>query len=262
MESHDESWRGRRSGPGISSIVGRRWLAMSLTEVGRFTEAIALATEAVEMAETADHPFSLTNALAGLGFALLRKGDVKRAIPLLERGCEVSRRLSFHSIWVACALPLAAAYGLSGRSAEAVRVLLDVPFGPASSNNTGTLAESWLFSGRTDEAARLGPQALELARARKSRGQEAWALHILGEIAARRDPPGHADGHYREALALADELGMRPLVAHCHLGLGKLYRRTGKREQAQEHLTTATTMYREMDMRFWLEQAEAELREL
>ena len=56
--------------------------------------------------------------------------------------------------------------------------------------------------------------------------------------------------------------GMRPPVAHCHLGLGKLYRRTGDRQQAQEHLTTATTMYREMDMRFWLEQAEAEVREL
>ena len=55
---------------------------------------------------------------------------------------------------------------------------------------------------------------------------------------------------------------MRPLVAHCHLGLGKLYRRTGQLEEAREHLTTATTMYREMDMRFWLEQAEQELREL
>ena len=52
------------------------------------------------------------------------------------------------------------------------------------------------------------------------------------------------------------------LLAHCRLGLGKLCRRTGKREQAQEHLTTATTMYREMDMRFWLEQAEAEMGEL
>ena len=71
-----------------------------------------------------------------------------------------------------------------------------------------------------------------------------------------------AEGYYREALALAGELGMRPLVAHCHLGLGKLYRRTGKREQAQEHLTTATTMYREMDMRFWLEQAADKEREL
>ena len=62
--------------------------------------------------------------------------------------------------------------------------------------------------------------------------------------------------------AVAAELGMRPLVAHCHLGLGKLYRRTGKREEAKEHLTTATTLYREMDMRFWLAQAEAEMGEL
>ena len=89
-------------------------------------------------------------------------------------------------------------------------------------------------------------------------------MRLLGEIAFRYDPP-HLDlaaDRYRQALALADELGMRPLVAHCHLGLGKLYRRTGKREQASEHLTTATTMYREMDMTYWLEQAEAEMREL
>jgi len=55
---------------------------------------------------------------------------------------------------------------------------------------------------------------------------------------------------------------MRPLVAHCHFGVSRLYRRTGKRQEAQEHLTLATTMYREMDMRFWLDQAEAEMREL
>ena len=60
-------------------------------------------------------------------------------------------------------------------------------------------------------------------------------------------------------MALASERDMRPLVAHCHLGLGKLYRGTGKRDQAHEHLATATTMYREMDMRFWLEQAEQEI---
>ena len=83
---------------------------------------------------------------------------------------------------------------------------------------------------------------------------------MLGEIAARRDPPDvdEAEACYRDALAIVDELGMRPLVAHCHLGLGKLYRRIGTNEQAQEHLATATTMYREMAMRFWLEQAEAE----
>jgi hypothetical protein len=86
-------------------------------------------------------------------------------------------------------------------------------------------------------------------------------LAFAGDVASTGGAED-AEGYYREALTLAGERGMRPLVAHCHLGLGKLYRRTGKREQAQEHLTTATTMYREMDMRFWLEQAEAEMKEL
>jgi tetratricopeptide (TPR) repeat protein len=70
-----------------------------------------------------------------------------------------------------------------------------------------------------------------------------------------------AEDHYRQALVLANGLGMRPLVAQCHLGLGKLYRRTGKHEQAREHLTTATTMYRNMGMTYWLGQAETEMRE-
>jgi hypothetical protein len=88
-------------------------------------------------------------------------------------------------------------------------------------------------------------------------------LHLLGDIATHPDRFDAASGeaHYRQALALAEPRSMRPLVAHCHLGLGKLYRRTGQREQAREHLTIATTMYREMDMRFWLEQAEAEMKE-
>jgi hypothetical protein len=87
--------------------------------------------------------------------------------------------------------------------------------------------------------------------------EELWALRVLAEISSHRDPQDTetADASYRQAMALAGELGMRPLVAHCHLGLGKRYRRTGQREQAQEHLTTATTMYREMGMTYWLEQA-------
>ena len=107
---------------------------------------------------------------------------------------------------------------------------------------------------------RLAESARELTRERKERGLEARARWLLGEIAGhpdRRDVE-KAEAHYRQAMALATELGMRPLVAHCHLGLGQLCRCTGKRQQAQEHLTTATTMYREMDMRFWLEKAEAE----
>ena len=123
------------------------------------------------------------------------------------------------------------------------------------------LGEAYLLAGRLEDAASFAERALTLARERGERGHEAWALRLLGEIAATSDPPdvATAEAHYGDAMALASELGMRPLVAHCHLGLGKLYRRTGTREQAQEHLTTAATMYREMGMTFWLEKAEAEL---
>ncbi len=115
-----------------------------------------------------------------------------------------------------------------------------------------------------DDAVELAGRALDISRAQKARGYEAWTLRLLGEIHSHRDPPEveNAEDSYRQGLALATKLGMRPLVAHCHLGLGKLYRRTGKREQAREHLATAATMYREMDMRFWREQAEKEKREL
>ena len=126
------------------------------------------------------------------------------------------------------------------------------------------LSEAYMLADRLEEAIACGDRALALARERGQRGYEAWALRHLGEIASCRYPfdAETAEGHYREALGVASELGMRPLVAHCHLGLGKLYRRTDKRQEAREHLITATKMYREMEMRFWLEQAETEPREL
>jgi tetratricopeptide (TPR) repeat protein len=122
------------------------------------------------------------------------------------------------------------------------------------------LSEVYLGAGRFQDASSLAARALDLAVEHRRRGDQVWALRLLGEIASRCDlpHPDQADGHYRQALALAEELGMRPLVAHCHLGLGKLYHRTDQREQAREHLATATTMYREMGMMYWLEKAEAE----
>ena len=106
-------------------------------------------------------------------------------------------------------------------------------------------------------------RALDLAQRQKERGNEAWVLRLLGDIAAHADPPDpeSAEGHYTHALARANELGMRPLQAHCYFGLGKLFRRTGNQAQAQEHLVSAAAMYREMDMGFWLAHAEAALKE-
>jgi tetratricopeptide (TPR) repeat protein len=126
------------------------------------------------------------------------------------------------------------------------------------------LSEAYLLAEREADARAAAQRALGLARQHKERGYEAYTLRLLGEIAAREDPLdiGKAENHYRQALALAEELGMRPLIAHCRVGLGKLYRRIGSRQQAEEHLTTATTMMREMEMGLWLEKAEAELRQL
>jgi tetratricopeptide (TPR) repeat protein len=113
----------------------------------------------------------------------------------------------------------------------------------------------------SDLALRAARQALERARDLRQRGHEAYALRLLGEIAAQRQPPDAeaAVAAYRQAMMLADELGMRPLAAHCHLGLGTLYARTGRPEQAHTELSAAMALYRAMDMTFWLSRAEAAL---
>jgi len=123
------------------------------------------------------------------------------------------------------------------------------------------LGEAYLLAGHVEEAHALAERALALFCEHQRRGHQAYALRLLGEIAVRREPleRDQAEAHYRHALALADELGMRPLQAHCHLGLGKLYSQIGQREQVRTELSTATAMYRSMEMTFWLPQAEATL---
>src|SRR4029453_19025992 len=123
------------------------------------------------------------------------------------------------------------------------------------------LSEVCRLAGRSEEAWHHAHQALGLARQLKERGNEALALHQLGTVHAHADPPDVAqtEAHYQQALALAEELGMRPLMAHCHLGLGRLYGQTGRAAQARAALSAAIDLYRAMDMTFWLPQAEAVL---
>jgi len=258
---------------GVTPLVTQSttYLAWSLAELGEFAEARRRTEDSLRLAETSDNPLALILACMGLGMVHLRHGNATAAIPVLEQGLQVCytfglTALVFHGI----AASLGAAYALTDRTAEAIPLLRKVADQAGSMKLVSDhllgaipLGEVWLSTGRIEDAAQLGRQALDLARKHKQRGHEVYALRLLGEVAARRDPAHvqEAEAHYRAALGLADELSMRPLIAHCHLGLGKLYRRTGKREQAQEHLTAATTMYREMDMRFWLEKAEAETME-
>ena len=180
------------------------------------------------------------------------------------RICQDVHSGRFHAM----AAALGAAYTLGGRVADAVPLLtqamgqaividmiVDQVFCHLS------LGEAQLLAGHLEEAHALAEGALAQAREHQERGHQAYALRLLGDIASRREPPEcrAAETHYRQALALAEELGMRPLQAHCHHGLGTLYATVGQREQARAALATAIEMYRAMDMTFWLPQAEAAL---
>jgi tetratricopeptide (TPR) repeat protein len=135
---------------------------------------------------------------------------------------------------------------------------------PQSPQQVAWLSEACRLVGRGDEAWQYAHQALDRARQQKARWHEALALHQLGVVQAHAAPPdaAPAEAHYQQALALADGLGMRPLQAHCHLGLGKLSLKMGRWEQARAELSAAIELYRSMDMTFWQPQAETALVEV
>jgi tetratricopeptide (TPR) repeat protein len=253
---------------GLPAVLSRGWLARCLAELGAFPEGMAHAEEAVRIAEAVDHPNSLILAYHGVGLLSLRTKDLSRAIPVLERCLDLCRALDFRLLFPEAAAALGCAYACAGRVAEAMPLLEEAEQTGAAmgtmggqSLRVGYVSEAYLLAGRMEEAVQLAGRALALSRDHKERGYQAWALRLLGEIAAHQDPPEiePAANHYQQALALAEELGMRPLVAHCHLGLGTLYAKTGQGEQARAELSTAIAMYRAMAMAFWLPQAEGAL---
>ena len=166
-------------------------------------------------------------AAGALGYAYTLSGRPAEAQPLLEKAIEqtAARLMSPYPLWVA------------------------------------HLGETHLLAGRLEEAHQLAERALTRARDTKQQAYEAYALRLYGEIAAHGESPEveQADASYRQALALAEALGMCPLQAHCHRGLGTLYAATGQREQARTALSTAIALYRAMEMTFWLPETEATL---
>jgi tetratricopeptide (TPR) repeat protein len=245
------------------------WLALTLSNLGRFEDARAHAQEALQIAEGADHPFTLAEALAGAGSVSLAQGDLERAFEALERARALI--VQWHLQPWAVFARLGYAHVLSARPVEARRLLGDViegastmsAMGVSRAMQLGWLSEAYLIEGLLDEAHAHAQEAVSLARRHGERHHEAWCLRLLGQIVSHRDPVDfeQAEGYYREALSLADMLGARPLAAHCHLHLGELLQRMGRQAPAHEHLGTATRMYREMDMRTWLIRAEIGLRE-
>jgi DNA-binding SARP family transcriptional activator len=250
------------------SVNDRCWLFLSLAQLGRFAEAAAYEAEAIRLAESTHRPYTVSLAYLSAGALHVVKDDWANARPLLAHAIAVLRTAD-----IVDNLPLALAYSASalaglgdGESAlgqlREAESLLEIQAARGRSGNHGfayhALGRACLLLGRLDEAQRLAGRAVEAASRRVDVMPR--ALHLLGDIASHsnRFDAERAEAHYREALALAEPRGMRPLVAHCHLGLGTLRARSGKQQEAREHLTTAATMYREMDMCYWLGQAETE----
>jgi tetratricopeptide (TPR) repeat protein len=265
----DGARRHERFGPVfLPAVTSRAYLAWCHAELGTFAEGMAIGEEGLRIAEAVAQLGNLMHASHGTGMLSLRKGDLGRALPLLERAVGICQDedLLFWFPWVAAAL--GAAYTLSGRVADAVALLTQAMEQSTAWEKVAyqvlcrlPLGEAQLLAGRPAEAQVLAERALALAREHHERGNQAYALRLLGNIAARREPPevAQAEAHYRQALTLANELGMRPLVAHCHRGLGTLYAAIGQREQARAELATAVEMYRSMEMTFWLPQTETAL---
>jgi tetratricopeptide (TPR) repeat protein len=166
------------------------------------------------------------------------------------------------------AATLGAAYTLAGCVADAMPLLIQAVEQSTAMERVDfqafcllSLGEVQVLAGRLEEAHALAEHALALVREHQERGHEAYALRLLGNIAAPRELPesDQAGEYYRQALTLANELGMRPLMAHCHLGLGKLHPKIGRRAEARAELSAAIELYRTMEMTFWLPQAEASL---
>jgi class 3 adenylate cyclase/tetratricopeptide (TPR) repeat protein len=255
----------------LPAVQSRVQLVWCHAELGMFAEGRVLGNEGLRIAEAVAHPASLMFASWGIGLLALRQGELSRAVPPLERAVSLCQDtdLPVWFPWMAAAL--GTAYTLDGHVADAVPLLTQATEQSIATEMIAfqapcdlSLGEAQLLAGRLEEAHALAERALAHAREHQERGNQTYALRLLGDITAHRTPPDvdAAATHYRQALALAKELGMRPLQAHCHRGLGTLYSRTGQSEQASAELSTAIDMYRDMEMTFWLPQAEVALEQL
>jgi len=257
------------------SVNDRYWLVGSLASLGRFAEASEAAEEAIAIADSINHPATATWAYWGGSLPHRQRGNWAKARTLLEHCIALARQGNV-------------VIDLDAKLADYARVLAELDETAAAMSHLQEsehlferrrrgewerstprlaadlwrLGEASLRLGRVTEAQQFAQEALDAQpRVFVAHVNALWLLAKIATHPSRFDPETGAT-YYGKVLAWAAEHKTRPLIAHCHLGLGKLYRRTGQREQAHEHLIIATTLYREMDMPFWLEQAEAEAREL
>jgi class 3 adenylate cyclase/tetratricopeptide (TPR) repeat protein len=240
------------------------WLGWFHAVIGEFDQARRYVDRAVESAQASPHPWGQVFVGNFRGLVETYQGRFDKAISALEGTVREAEAHGLSGLLPVASSFLGWALAGAGRAVEGLPHLARGVRGQEQIGNRSYLArrymewaEGLLLAGERPDAQRAADTALDLARATGERGTEAETLRVLGAIAAGGcSAVGGAAAWFQQGLALASDLGMRPLVAHCHLGLGQLYRRTGDQTKADEHLQTALTMYRKMDMTFWLEKAE------
>jgi tetratricopeptide (TPR) repeat protein len=253
--------------PVLPAATAHGYMSWSLAELGDFVEGVSIGEDALRLAEAMAQPASIAFTLWCVGLVSRPQGDTHAAIPILEQALALSQTANILNFPVSASL-LSAAYALVGRTAEAVPLLDQMLERVATWNPIffhalvlAELSEALLLVGRVEEASALAEHLYELSRTHTGRGYQAHAYRLLGDIAIRREPPDvdQVTAYYCQGLAVAEELRMRPLQAHCHRGLGTVYATTGQRAQAHTELGIAIALYRAMDMTFWLPQTEAAL---
>jgi tetratricopeptide (TPR) repeat protein len=243
-------------------------LVETLSELGAFAEGRRQGEEALRLALVESQSDALIIAHGCLGLLALEQGDLGAASRVLQQGLALCQASGNRDWSISIRGGLGYAYALAGRGEEGLALLTEAI---QDGGHTGErfayaillteFSTVSLLVDRHDESRRHAHHALELARQQRARGDEARALCQLGVVCVHADPPDvkRAEDHYRQALALAEELGMRPLQAHCRLDLGKLALKMGRNGDVRTELAAAIGLYRAMDMTFWLPQAEAML---
>jgi class 3 adenylate cyclase/tetratricopeptide (TPR) repeat protein len=247
---------------GLPSVYARACLAWCLADLGEFPEGIARGEEGVAIAEAADHAYSRALAAWGLGTLHVVRGDAGQAITVLEQGLVLTRMADASLLFPFVAAPLGAAYALAGRDDDAVPLLEEGLRQAAALNllahhplRLTWLGEALLRAGQIDRAGEQAARARALAEQQGERGSHAYAWRLAGELAERRDPPDveAAVDAYGNALRLATEPGMRPLVARCRLGLASLRQGSGAAGgDARAARDAAAEALRELGMTHWL----------
>jgi tetratricopeptide (TPR) repeat protein len=245
------------------------WLGFTLAELGEFELAQSYAAMAQRAAEQSRHAYSQAIAWSLGGLVALARGHLDRAREQLGRSLDLCRQKDL-TVWRPIPSSL---LGLAlvhlGRSEEGLPLLEDgvrltEEMGVKAYLALWTLqwAEGLRAAGRFGHARDLAQRGLDLAVAHKERGHQARALRLVGDVALAQGDAGRAERSLSQALALTEELGMGPLGARCRLDLGRVHREAGRRQKAEDQLFEALGLFRQMDMRYWVDQAMTELKAL